>query len=172
MGKKKKSESQETQDTLNSKSDVETQEEATQLEPQLTEEDLDKVLAAAEAILKRHEILENVQKQVFELEQKINAVVRRIESLESAVVSITARQATSGTTVAPRHVSTHRDDVLAGLGIDLTSKLEVYTKNGELRVKTKEWLGKDNWRVVNKYLKQDGFSWLSNGKDSYWSKKL
>ena len=172
MGKKKKSESQDTQDTLNSQTSVETQEETTQLEPQLTEEDLDKVLAAAEAILKRHEILENVQKQVFELEQKINAVVRRIESLESAVVALTARLVVPINNNAAKPVSTNRDDVLAGLGIDLTSKLEVYTQNDELRVKTKEWLGKDNWRVVNKYLKQDGFSWLSNGKDSYWSKKL
>ena len=173
MGRKKKKDSQ---DTLNSQ--TETQEQATQPEPELTEEKMDKVLEAAEAILKRHEILENVQKQVFDQENRINGVVSRIQSLESAVVAIMAKQATPGNrdtssnTAVPRTVSTDRDDVLAGLAVDLSSKLEVYTQNNELRVRPTQWLGKDNWRVVNKYLNQDGFSWFSNGQDSYWTRKL
>jgi transposase-like protein/predicted nucleic acid-binding Zn finger protein len=41
-----------------------------------------------------------------------------------------------------------------------------------IKVIAKGWIEKQTWREVNDILKLSGFSWLSNGKDSYWLKPI
>jgi len=61
------------------------------------------------------------------------------------------------------------DDTLETLDSALTNMLEVTKKEGELRVSCKQWLSNEQWNIVNKVLKQAGFTWHSMGKNSYWS---
>jgi hypothetical protein len=41
---------------------------------------------------------------------------------------------------------------------------------GSTKVKAKEWLDLKNWREINDILRVQGFSWVSQGKDSCWIK--
>lgn len=59
-------------------------------------------------------------------------------------------------------------DVLVGLDTAVVKKLEVKQVDGEVRIHTREWLGRNTWRMVNQQLQQQGFKWESKGKESYW----
>jgi uncharacterized protein YecE (DUF72 family) len=47
-------------------------------------------------------------------------------------------------------------------------KLTVVNEKDCIKFKQKCWIEKQEWREVNDILRINGFSWLSNGKDSCW----
>ena len=50
--------------------------------------------------------------------------------------------------------------------------VEIIDEENSIKVKTKRWLDKQIWREINDILSLNGFSWLSNGKDSLWIKMI
>lgn len=61
------------------------------------------------------------------------------------------------------------EPTVKGLGIRM-NKVQVLNEKDCIRVKPREWLDLKAWREINDILRVDGFSWLSNGKDSCWIK--
>jgi transposase-like protein len=47
-------------------------------------------------------------------------------------------------------------------------KLAVINEKDCIKFKQKRWIEKQEWREINDILRVNGFSWLSNGKDSCW----
>ena len=47
-------------------------------------------------------------------------------------------------------------------------KLTVINEKDCIKFKQKSWIEKEEWREINDILRVNGFSWLSNGKDSCW----
>ncbi|MEP0826064.1 MAG: DDE-type integrase/transposase/recombinase, partial [Nitrososphaera sp.] len=52
-----------------------------------------------------------------------------------------------------------------GLGIRI-NKVQIVNEKDCIKIKAKSWLDKKDWREVHDILRVQGFSWLSNGKDS------
>ncbi len=48
--------------------------------------------------------------------------------------------------------------------------VEIIDEENSIKVKTKRWLDKQIWREINDILKLNRFVWVSNGKDSCWSR--
>ena len=60
-------------------------------------------------------------------------------------------------------------DILKDLDVALSDRLEVVAEN---EVRAREYLQrKDDWTTVNKLLKQHGFKWVSQGKESCWRRQ-
>lgn len=51
-------------------------------------------------------------------------------------------------------------------------KLTVINEKDCIKFKQKCWIEKEVWREVNDILRVNGFSWLSNGKDSCWIRMI
>lgn len=49
-------------------------------------------------------------------------------------------------------------------------KVNIVNEKDSIKVTCKGWMEKQTWREINDILKLNGFSWLSNGKDSCWIK--
>jgi hypothetical protein len=49
-------------------------------------------------------------------------------------------------------------------------KLELLHNKTDIRVRQKKWVEKEEWNEINRTLKSNGFSWLSDGKNSCWIK--
>ena len=47
-------------------------------------------------------------------------------------------------------------------------KLTVINEMDCIKFKQKCWIEREEWREINDILRVNGFSWLSNGKDSCW----
>jgi len=56
-----------------------------------------------------------------------------------------------------------------GLRID---RVIIVNEKDSIKVSPKKWIEKQTWREINDILRLNGFSWLSNGKDSCWMKLL
>lgn len=50
------------------------------------------------------------------------------------------------------------------------SKVNISNEKDCIKVSCKGWMEKQTWREINDILRLNGFSWLSNGKDSCWLK--
>jgi len=60
-------------------------------------------------------------------------------------------------------------EVLKDLDVSLSDRLEVV---GENEVRAREYFhDKDDWSTINKVLKQHGFKWVSQGKESCWRRQ-
>jgi transposase-like protein len=51
-------------------------------------------------------------------------------------------------------------------------KVNILNEKDCIKVSCKGWMEKQTWREINDILRLNGFSWLSNGKDSCWLKLL
>jgi hypothetical protein len=51
-------------------------------------------------------------------------------------------------------------------------KIKIVNEKDCIKVIPKGWMQKPTWREINDILRLNGFSWLSNGKDSCWLKPL
>lgn len=51
-------------------------------------------------------------------------------------------------------------------------KVTVVNVGDSIKITPTGWIDKSIWREINDILKLHEFSWLSNGKDSYWIKML
>lgn len=51
-------------------------------------------------------------------------------------------------------------------------KLTVINEKDCIKFKQKCWIEREVWREINDILRVNGFSWLSNGKDSCWIRML
>lgn len=51
-------------------------------------------------------------------------------------------------------------------------KLAIINENDCIKFKPKLWIEKQEWKEINDILRINGFSWLSNGKDSCWIKMV
>jgi hypothetical protein len=60
-------------------------------------------------------------------------------------------------------------EVLADLDSELSSKLVVVSED-EVRA-TEFFHNKDDWSTINKLLRQNGFTWVSAGKESCWRRQ-
>lgn len=49
-------------------------------------------------------------------------------------------------------------------------KVNISNEKDSIKVSCKGWMEKQTWREINDILRLNGFSWLSNGKDSCWLK--
>lgn len=58
---------------------------------------------------------------------------------------------------------------LKGIGIRINN-LKILNESDCIKAIPKGWLDKKVWREINDILRVNGFSWLSNGKDSCWIK--
>ncbi|MGI0015796.1 MAG: hypothetical protein ACREBU_20455 [Nitrososphaera sp.] len=47
-------------------------------------------------------------------------------------------------------------------------KLTVVNEKDCIKFKQKVWIEREEWREINDILRINGFSWLSNGRDSCW----
>jgi len=60
-------------------------------------------------------------------------------------------------------------EILKDLDVSLSDRLEVV---GENEVRAREYFhDKDDWNTINKVLKQNGFKWVSMGKESCWRRQ-
>jgi len=60
-------------------------------------------------------------------------------------------------------------EILKDLDVALSDRLEVV---GENEVRAREYFhDKDDWSTINKVLKQHGFKWVSQGKESCWRRQ-
>lgn len=60
-----------------------------------------------------------------------------------------------------------QEPIIKGLGIR-ANKVQLLHDGDCIRVRAKEWLDLKNWREIHDILRVQGFSWLSQGKDSCW----
>ncbi len=51
-------------------------------------------------------------------------------------------------------------------------KVSIVNEKDSIKVTPKGWIDRQVWREVNDILRLNGFSWLSNGKDSCWIKMM
>jgi len=51
-------------------------------------------------------------------------------------------------------------------------KLTIINEKDCIKFKQKAWIEREEWREINDILRINGFSWLSNGKDSCWIRML
>jgi len=87
----------------------------------------------------------------------------RVAALEAAVFGAKHNESTPAET---------EGKILADLDPELAQLVEVYDANGETRVKCKQFIHKRNqWVEINAYLKERGFKWESQGKNSYWHRR-
>ena len=110
---------------------------------------------------------QNIKKDVEHIKRQVDVLHSKVGNLESAIISL------QNTVYGAKHrqatPAQKEADVLVGLDPEICEKLEVYEKDNTLRVRTKEYLRpKTAWNTVNKYLRQQGFTWVSQGKESYW----
>ena len=47
-------------------------------------------------------------------------------------------------------------------------KVSIVNEKDHIKVNPKGWIEKQTWREINDILRLNGFSWFSNGKDSFW----
>lgn len=59
------------------------------------------------------------------------------------------------------------EPLVKGLGIR-ANKIIILNEKDCIKIKARTWLDKKDWREINDILRVQGFSWLSNGKDSCW----
>ena len=62
-------------------------------------------------------------------------------------------------------------DKPSGLGLTDEETEMLYFYDGGESVSPIKYLGKQNWLDINEKLKASGYSWVSKGKDSYWTRK-
>ena len=131
-------------------------------------------------VQKRVEALEvkvlNLRDEIRGFKAHMKNLGDRLDSVEGSILAI-------HNTVYPRkeapqsrqeqQPSTAKDksDVLFGLDATIAEKLIVTQVNGEIRVRPKGWLGKRTWGLVNKFLRAEGFQWVTEAKNSSWRKK-
>ncbi|MBI5378273.1 MAG: hypothetical protein HZA82_06585 [Thaumarchaeota archaeon] len=51
-------------------------------------------------------------------------------------------------------------------------KVHIVNEKDCIKVTCKGWMERQTWREINDILRLNGFSWLSNGKDSCWIKPI
>jgi len=60
-------------------------------------------------------------------------------------------------------------EVLKDLDVSLRDRLEIVDEN---EVRAREYFhDKDDWSTINKVMKQHGFKWVSQGKESCWRRQ-
>ncbi len=64
-----------------------------------------------------------------------------------------------------------QEPIVKGLGIRVT-KIRILNEKDCIKIRPKEWLDLKSWREINDIVRAQGFSWLSNGKDSCWIKVI
>jgi len=109
---------------------------------------------------------EQMERDVVKAEE-LSVLLRRIFELLKRIYDETERQA--GNKPTPAEIE---GKILADLDPELAQLIEVYDANGETRVKCKQFIHKKNqWAEINTYLKERGFKWESQGKNSYWHRR-
>jgi len=128
------------------------------------------------------EDLENLKKQLAQLELRVKALENRsleireiIEQLTriANAVELSAKIKREYAEKMKEKEKKRRDEVFnAESYIAENPELELIKTSKSLILKPKSFLGKETWRKFNDELKTHGFEWKSAGKDSCWFKEL
>lgn len=120
--------------------------------------------------------IEVLKVEVEGLKAHLKALGDRLDSVEGSILAIHNIVYPRKEAPQPRQEqqpSTAKDksDVLFGLDSAIVEQLIVTEHNGEIRVRPKGWLGKRTWNLVNQFLRQNGFQWRTEAKNSSWRKR-
>ena len=63
------------------------------------------------------------------------------------------------------------DDKTYGLTESYQSLLEITEDASKVEIRANAWLGDDVWKTVNQTLREQGFTWISQGKQSHWLRR-
>lgn len=159
----------------------------------ITEDDLDRVIKAAEAVLNATSkvpaevrvVLEEILKHVKEIHSQYTAIrgfcdqqLKVSQDLEGAFTSVMAgineiKAILNGGQPAAKADSGGKLGSIDDLKLEdrLKKKLHMSTREGKRIIKA-DWIGnKEDWRTINKLVKQFGFYWKSEGKQSRWEEQ-
>lgn len=120
--------------------------------------------------------IEALKSEIEGLRAELKGFGDRLDSVEGSILAIHNIIYPRKGETQPRQQqqpSTLKDksDVLFGLHPAIAEKLIVTEHNGEVRVRPDGWLGKKTWTMVNKFLRQDGFQWVKEAKNSSWRRR-
>lgn len=105
---------------------------------------------------------EDLYVEVARQKADIAKLKSRVDALENIVYQRSQTQTTVATSLSVQ-------EILKDLDVALSDRLEVVNEN---EVKAREYFhNKDDWSTINKLLKQNGFSWVSAGKQSCWRRQ-
>lgn len=118
----------------------------------------------------------NLEVEIEGIKAHTKGLGDRVDSVEGSILAIHNMVYPRKESPQPRQEqqpSTEKDksNVLFGLDPAIAGKLIVTEHNGEVRVRPDGWLGKQTWTMVNKFLKQDGFQWVKEAKNSSWRRR-